>query len=204
VRVLLIESEAGDADRAADLLAAAGHQVARCHDRGAEAFPCYDLIEGRTCPLEQDDVDVALLVRREALALRTPHEDGVRCALRRYVPLALAGDVRTSPYRDWAAAETDDVDQVVDVIARAVAAPLARHTDAARRSFAAVLEHCGFDGTGAAAEVFRSGPDLRVTLRAGQTISREAADIASVRAAGAVRDVDPYPRVIDVSVEGVS
>jgi hypothetical protein len=64
-----------------------------------------------------------------------------------------------------------------------------------------VLEHHGVDASLAEAHVRRVGPDLHITLRTKMQIDKTIAEMASVRAVGAVRDVDPYPPVIDVSIE---
>jgi len=200
MRVLVLEGERGAADQAAAALAEAGHDVARCHDTGSAAFPCRGMLEGQECPLESDQVDVALVVRGEPGDEPTAGEDGVRCALRRYIPLVVAGEVSRSPYTDWAAVVAPGNDAIVDAVGEAVSSPLRRHADAARRSFRSVLEHHGIDSAGADAEVMRTGPDLQVILRPVGTVDHTVAEMASVRAVGAVRDLDPYPRVIDVTI----
>ena len=201
MRVLVLEGEKGAADQAAEALAAAGHDVARCHDTGSAAFPCRGMLEGQSCPLESDQVDVAVVVRGEPGDEPTAGEDGVRCALRRYIPLVVAGEVSRSPYTDWAAVVAPGTDSVVDAVDEAVSAPLRRHADAARRSFRSVLEHHDIDSTDADAEVVRAGADLQVILRPVAPVEHVVAEMASVRAVGAVRDLDPYPRVIDVTIE---
>lgn len=199
MRILVLEGEPGAAADAVAELEAEGHEVARCAEAGAAAIPCKGMVEGHVCPLDEGPVDAALLVHDSEGSRLEGGEDGARCALRRYVPLVLRGDVRRSAYRDWAAlVESDDV-PVAETLERARRTPLRRHAAAARRSLRAVLEQHGVDSTGADAVVHRHGADLRVTLSTANPVERAVADIAAVRAVGAVRDVDPYPRVIDVT-----
>jgi hypothetical protein len=201
MRVLVLEGERGAADEAAMQLAESGYEVARCHDPGAAPFPCKGMVDDEKCPLDHEHVDVAVVIRREAGGEPVAGEDGVRCALRRYIPLVVAGDVSASPYVDWAAVVQEGTDGLADAVTDAALAPLRRHADAARRSFRAVLEHHGVDAALAEAHVRRVGPDLHITLRTNTSLDKTVSEMASVRAVGAVRDVDPYPRVIDVSVE---
>jgi hypothetical protein len=212
MRVLVLEGDRGAAAAASAELVAAGHEVARCHD-GDAPLPCYGMHDGgqpddqgqatRRCPLDEGSVDVALVARDASRAPLPGGEDGARCALRRFVPLVVHGDVDRSPYADWATVTTGPDRSLVDSLEEARRAPLARHADAARRSLRAVLEQHGLDGANADVTVRRMGPDLHVTLRAGAAtvVPRAVADMASVRAAGAVRGIDPHPRVIDVSFD---
>lgn len=202
MRVLLLEGGPGTSEGStATRLEAAGHEVSRCHDPGAAPFPCNGMGDHGGCPLEHETVDVALVVRDRAAAEPLVAEDGARCALRRSIPLVVAGEVQHTPYADWAAVVQPGTDAVVDAVNRAAVAPLERHNAAARRSLRAVLEHHGIDGGGADAEVVRQGGDLRVTLRPETELDVRVAEMASVRAVGAVRDIDPYPSVIDVVIE---
>ncbi len=202
MRVLLLEGGPGTSEgSAASRLEAAGHEVSRCHDPGAAPFPCNGMGDHGSCPLENDTVDVALVVRERATAEPTAAEDGARCALRRSIPLVVAGEVQDTPYADWAAVVEPGTDAVVDAVTRAATAPLERHTAAARRSLRAVLEHHDLDGADADAEVLRRGGDLRVILRPPTRLEPRVAEMASVRAVGAVRDIDPYPSIIDVVIE---
>jgi hypothetical protein len=63
MRVLLLEGDPGAAAGAAAELAEAGHELSRCHEAGAPAFPCRGLAEPGTCPLEREHIDVAVVVR---------------------------------------------------------------------------------------------------------------------------------------------
>jgi hypothetical protein len=184
MRVLLLEGEPGASCEAALDLAAAGHTVARCHSRDEPAFPCRGLTDD-ACPLDDGDVDAVVVVRGvEVLGGpdRDSGEDGARCALRRHVPLVLAGE----PARSVRTVET------------AAHAPLRRHADTARIAFAAVLEAHGLDSRLADAVVTRDGGQLHVRLTPSGPVPTAVLEIASVRVAGAIRAVDRHPRIIDV------
>jgi hypothetical protein len=200
MRVLLLETAPGEAAVEVAQLEAAGHEVARCHDAGDDRFACNGLIEGRQCPLEERVVDVAIVVG-DAAATGSVAHDGVRCALRRHVPLVVASDAST-PYADFATVVASRED-LVAAAEEASASPLRRHGEAAGRSMRSVLEAHGYDPKTATVEVIRRGTDLRVTVDTGEPVSRAVADILSVRIVGAVRDVDPYARIIDVTVLSV-
>lgn len=199
MRVLLVEGQIGEADQAEEVMVRSGHEVSRCHEPGAASFPCNGLLSG-DCPLEHEAIDAAVLVRTDLADTRTPREDGVRCALRRHVPLVLAGDVGGSPYADWATESTDDIEELPAALERAGSALLGRHTRAARRSLQSVLVQHDLDPEGAEAEVYRSGNQLMVRLHPPVEVSKQVSEMAAVRAAGAIRDVDPYASKVDVTV----
>src|SRR5262249_13858505 len=102
MNVLVTDSERGAGDTARDELTAAGHTVMRCHAAGAAPFPCKALEAGGTCPLDATTVDVVLAVRRHPRSQPARHEDGVACALRRHIPLVVAGSEILNPYADYA------------------------------------------------------------------------------------------------------
>ena len=199
MKVLLVEGQVGESARAEEVLTQAGHEVRRCVEPNAASFPCAGLQTG-SCPLEDEVIDAAVLVRSELADTRTPREDGARCALRRHVPLVLAGDVAHSPYAEWATAATDDVSSLPQALSAATAALLARHTKAATRSLQAVLVQHELDPSMGSAEVRRNGTELRVSLHVPSEVPEIVAEMAAVRAAGAIRDVDPYASRIDVTV----
>lgn len=198
MRVLLVEGQVGEAGEAEELLRRSGHEVSRCVEPDAAAFPCNGMLSG-SCPLEDQVIDAAVLVRTDLADTRTPREDGARCALRRHVPLVLAGNVDGSPYASWATAVTDDLGGLPAALQTATAALLDRHSDAARRSLEAVLVQHELDPNGAAAEVHRTGTELRVSLSSPMEVPIRVAEMAAVRVAGAIRDIDPYAAKIDVT-----
>jgi hypothetical protein len=201
MRVLLLEGETGVAEEAAGQLTASGHEVARCHDAGSPAFPCNGLADGHECPLDNGPVDVAVVVRAERHPEPTAGEDGARCALRRHIPLVMVGEAHASPYEEWTSVYAAGPEAVVSAVERAGSAPLARHDEVATRALRDVLDIHELSHVGASAEVRRVDGDLRAVLRPSEPISHKVAEVASVRAAGALRAFDPYPERIDVSVD---
>ncbi len=203
MHILLVEGHAGEALETEKTLQELGHAIHRCTDHDADAFPCNGMVSG-SCPLEHEPIDAAVLVRTELADMASSREDGARCALRRHVPLVLAGDVEASAFRDWATDTTDDLAAIPDAIERAAHRQLDRHSEAAKRSFLAVLVGNDLSTDGADAAVRRSGADLRVTLSSPEQIPQTLRESAAVRASGAVRDVDPYVSRIDVEVSSPS
>lgn len=199
MHILLVEGYAGEARETEQTLQELGHSTYRCADHDAAAFPCNGMATG-ACPLEHEPIDAAVLVRTELADMPTAREDGARCALRRHVPLVLAGDVEASAYRDWATDTTQDLATIPEAVKLAASRQLDRHSEAAQRSFLAVLVGSDLSTEGADAAVRRSGTDLRVTLSSPEVIPQPLRESAAVRAAGAVRDVDPYVSRIDVEV----
>lgn len=100
LNLLILESHAGAADRAAAQLEAEGHTVHRCHDTDGRAFPCVGVSGAHECPIDQQ-VDVALLVRRGVGPAPTPLEDGLPCALRAGIPVVEDGTDLLDPYADF-------------------------------------------------------------------------------------------------------
>jgi hypothetical protein len=201
VRILMIEGEPGAAGAVTAQLVDAGHAVARCHDVGDLGFACNGMLEDRGCPLDDGPVDAAVVLRGRPSATATTSEAGVRCALRRHVPVVLAGDHSASPYTPYASAVADG--DVLGAIEQAAASPLPRHSEAAQVALREALDHHDLADVDAEASVVHVGGDLSVHLVAGAPIPRPLAEMAAVRAAGAVRALDPHPRTVDVRVEPV-
>jgi hypothetical protein len=200
MRVLVVEGTPGAASAARSTLSEAGHEVTACHD-GGPSFPCHGLGGGPGCPLDRDGgVDVAMLVRDRPGIEPTGTEDGVRCALRRHVPLALTGVVDENPYVEFAAAVSPGLDGVLDAIEQAATSPLAAHTGVARAALRTVLAREGVDAPDADVSVVRHGPTLTVTLLPGVALDPMVVETASVRVLGAVRTLDRSATIIDVTV----
>jgi hypothetical protein len=199
---LVLEGEPGASADVEAELNAAGHEVARCHEGGTTPFPCHGMVDGVVCPLETDLISVAVLCSGGGGQWPAPGggDDGARCALRRHIPLVVVGEPATSVYRDWAAAEASDGD-IVPTVERTAVSPLRRHTEAARRSLRSVLAMHDLPTEQAGASVTRAGSDLKVILEPGIVIPASVAEMAAVRVLGAVRDIDPYPPSIGVSVD---
>lgn len=198
LRVLVLESERGAADAAVEELEDAGHAVVRCHEPGQAAFPCNGL-DGDTCPIEGAAVDVALTVRGRPRSQPAPHEDGVRCALQRHIPLVVAGSKILNPFEPWAVEVLDRTYDVVEPCERAAAAPLARHSDRAHRALLAVLAHHDIEEVAPHVEVFRAGGSLAVRVHGAAAVDHRVRAMASVRIIGALREIDHTATGIDVS-----
>jgi hypothetical protein len=200
LNVLVLESERGAADATIRDLMAAGHRVLRCHEVDEPAFPCAALRRGE-CPLEQHRVDATLTVRSHPHSQPTPEEDGVSCALRTQVPLVVAGATTLNPYDEFATEIVDGTATVVDACERAANAPLRRHTDAATRTLAAVLETHEVHGVTARVTVRRVRGGLHVTAHSDRPLERHLQSVAAVRMTAALREIDHNARSIDVAFE---
>src|SRR5690242_12699657 len=166
LRVLVLESERGPADVAIDHLRAAGHEVLRCHEPGATAFPCNGLVDHEHCPVRASAVDVALTVRPQPRSQPAPHEDGVSCALERHIPVVVAGSTARNPFADYATAFVDGTDRdLVAAVENAAAAPLPRHGAVAADALHETAVARGVDLVGAAVSVRRARGGLVVTVR---------------------------------------
>jgi hypothetical protein len=196
MRVLLTETEAGDGSGAAHALSAAGHDVVRCRAEGTATFPCAALRPDEHCPLE-GTVDVVLAVRRGATA-PTLREDGVTCGLRHHLPLVVDDPENLNPFRDWTTVTIEDGD-VVEACERAAAAALADLSRAASDEVRRALDLDRDDDPSVGAAVYRRGDRLLVDLSLPPGLTGEEAHRVGVRAAGAVRRVDPHAPKIDVS-----
>lgn len=199
MRILVLETDRRAADDAAVSLTAAGHDVVRCHERGRPAFPCRGLCEdGGGCPLDEW-VDVALTVRAHPYPRPTPSEDGVSCAIRRHVPLVVAGTSALNPYPPWTV-DVADGRNVVEVCEGVAVAALPIHggraTDEAKR----LVEAHGLAPDAVYAAARRGHRCLAVEVTVPREVDRGLRDVVAARVAGVVRDVDPHISVIDVSV----
>lgn len=199
MEVLVVESEPGAAAIAIAELEAAGHQVKRCHEPGARAFPCAGLDPGR-CPLEDDAIDVALTVRARAHPRPSPLEDGVTCALRRRAPVVVAGRTTLNPFERYPVTVAG-VDDIVAGCERAATGPQLEHEGVATRALEATLARAGIHSEAGRVSVHRSGAGLQVTLHVPAETPNQVRDIASVRVVGAVRAFDPHAARIDITCQ---
>lgn len=194
--VLVLESEPGAAELSIALLEAAGHQVKRCHEQGARAYPCVALDSGH-CPLEEGSIDVVLTVRGHANPRPSSLEDGVTCALRRRTPVVVAGSTVFNPFEQFGASNADG-----DVVAACEAAADGRqrgHEAVVRRVLRDALQRANLGITGMDARVHRSGDGLKIGLVFPPTTPKPVRDVASVCVVGAVREFDPHAPRIDIS-----
>lgn len=196
LQVLVVESSPGAADDACDELTAAGHTVRRCYARDAKPFPCNGIAEGEQCPFDDGGVDVAIGVRRFPHARTSSMEDGLRCAIRKRVPVVLAGANVLSPYVDYAAETTEHTRRVVATCERVAAAPLPAHTAAATRVAVDATRDARL-ATVPQAVVRQRGNALVVETFGAGGLSPAAKTVVSARVLVALRELDDYHRVID-------
>jgi hypothetical protein len=190
MRILMTGSDAGAGARVETLLRDAGHEVVSCTgpDR---PFPCRGVASG-TCPLDEG---AAVAVSAPASIPPEPRaeEIGVICALRRHLPLLVVAPDDVA----WSEARLGSIpiDDLLDEVERAAAAPLPAHTEAVRAEVQRAL------GPGADAAVFRSGTGLVVTIDVPAGTEERRVEAAAVRAQGAVRSLDPFATVVDVRTQ---
>lgn len=198
MRVLLVESRPGLADRAEAELRGHGYAIVRCHDAGAGPFPCAGVVEA--CPLLTGPTDVAVVVRG-AEPDPSRYEDGVSCAIRHNVPLVVAAGGE-HPYRPWAAGEADPdrpghVAAVCDEVLRG---PLPLHGERATSVARQAAVAAGRDAGEVWVEVHRSAPDLRAVLHVGADVDIRTAEWVATRVRAALHDYDRDAGHIDVTV----
>jgi len=200
--VLVVEAEPGAAAGAVAQLEAAGHRVHRCHDPGEAAFPCVGLLDDGACPLDTAPIDVALTVRAGHAGLPTIHEDGLRCALRRRLPVVVWGGADPGPLAEVQgtilAAPPADVVAVCEAAAREAADHARVATEMLRRT----LEKAGVEPGAARASVTRREGRLAVLLDVPPGLPARLLDVLAVRVTAALREYDPHAAGIDVRTEG--
>jgi len=200
MRVLVLENVDGAADAAIAELEANGHRVARCHEPGQPAFPCTELSDPGSCPVENGPIDVALPVRA-GTAAPTCLEDGISCARRAHIPIVVAGDTSPNPFARFTAEVVEGVAGVVDACERAAAAPLPEHSARATGALRATLDAHGVPVEGRA-EVTRREGRLRVVLELPEEVPADVAGTAATRVMGVVRGLDRSALGIDVERSG--
>ncbi len=196
MKILMSEIATDQARVAASILKGAGHDVVTCGDVGHRAIACAAL-RGEACPIETQDIDVALYVDRSEPAGLL--DEGLLCALRHFIPLVVATSspvVLPDPFGSWAAAICD-MDQLDCAIRAAAKAPLQAHSVAAERAANGVLSNAGSSATWEAV-VRRDGRRLRVELSSPEEVEPDLCARSAVRAEGAIREIDRVSQTIDV------
>ena len=199
--VMLLESDPGAADDAAEALTAAGHRVHRCHEIGLAAFPCNGTLDPKRCPL-MGSVDVALLVRRHPYPRPTPLEDGVSCAIRAGVPVVADGPGVLDPFEPWEAGRVSGGDVIGACLAGAARAQ-ANLVDQIRPRVDALLVMAGIDPARVQVNAEAEGPKLRIVIKG--PVPAQLHNPLAVRVLDAVRAVGRRTfGEVDVAVEPVS
>ena len=203
MKILVLDSDGeGGARQAAATLEAAGHEVHRCHDDGAPAFPCNGLSGATECPLH-GVVDVAVVVREHPWPRPTALEDGVTCALRHAVPLVVSGRTALDPFDGWATEHLEGTDGLVEACERAMTAPLPRHGEVAVARAVEVLERHELPTDGVRAEVHRHDARLHVDVDVPVPVDAALSGMIATRVVGRLRQHDRYASAIDIAVNGV-
>jgi hypothetical protein len=198
--VLVVESEPGAADAAVAAREAADHRVVRGHESGAAPFP-WRGGGPRDCPLDRGAVRVVLDVRGKTTPHPGPLEDGVTCALRRRLPVVIAGTSAINPFARFPVLDATRQD-VVAACERAAKGPQAEHQTVADRALDATLRNAGFDEPGRSI-VHRTPGGLQVTLLVPPESSAKTREMAAVRVAGALRAFDRDAGSIDIECEAL-
>lgn len=197
MKVLVVEAQPGGADEAKATLLAAGHTVVDCTTAEPHA-PCRGLASVGVCPLDEHDVDVAVVhhTGRDLAA----SERGALCAARARIPVVIDGDYRRSVSfgPGTFVAGVDLVDACV-----AAAASGTAHAAAVRRDLltTGVIEPDDVSGARPMVSfvVDRQPRRLKLTIHLPQDDPRKA-NITKA-AAEALRRFDSRATVIDVVVE---
>jgi hypothetical protein len=178
MKVLMVESQLGIADKLSTVLAEAGHQVLSCADEITDG-PCRSVDNPGECPLHQR-VDIAVVVRPEG-SPDTLLEMGAVCAERHRIPV-----VHVDP------STTGDVGRLVHNA-------LAAGRDRIEAAYAAAVR-AALASDQASVEV--GGDSSRIWVRVGLPASGDHGPVWSIadRARTAIRGYDPFVRSIDVSI----
>ena len=120
------------------------------------------------------------------------------CAIRRHVPIVVAGSDILNPFADYAIEVVERDTDLAGACERAARAPLRRHTEAASRALADVLRRRGFS-VSPIVRVVRHEGALRIEVQGGSALDEPTKSMAAVRMCAAVRDIDRYARGIDVA-----
>jgi hypothetical protein len=201
MRILVVGTAPSAIEPAVAELTGAGHDVVRCHDSGAGPFPCLALSDDRACPLEAGPVDVTVTVRDRAWPRPSPYEEGALCALRRHVPLVVAGTAVLQPFERWSSRTSEKGTDLAAACEQAAAAPLPRHGEVSRDAARQFLAAAGREGAADASVWRRHGG-----LRADVIVPAGCADLSprvAARVTGALRQFDRFATAIDVGVTEV-
>ena len=200
-RVLIVERDLGLGADALARLERAGHDVIECVSPGEAPMHCKGQPGQSGCPLDELPADVVLAVRGDAGGTGTDREGGVRCAMRKSIPVMVVGSTLGAGYGP-------SVDAVVDMQDAALAelvSDLARrgHQEVARRVCLVaheVLSNCGEPDVGATATVRREADRLLIGITVDRDIDPRLAQLVAAKAFGAIAGIRPGFDKVDVGV----
>ncbi len=193
MRVLVLETDRHSADHVVRALQSAGHTVLRCHEDDLPLFPCNALFDEGVCPLDEPgSVDVVVDHRAHAYPVPAAAEDGVACALRRFVPVVASGVTVLSPFDDWITTFVDGDDDIVAACEAAAASRILRLERPADDVVGSIVD-------GAAVEIHRRGDRLRATVSLPGNAPEVDQQLA-VAVAGLLRQRDRHASQVDVAV----
>ena len=161
MRVLVTESQPGAASAKAAELEGASHEVVTCFDPAGYSPVCRGM-RGGVCPVEVG-VDAVVAVRGRPRPTPTHLETGVTCAVRRRVPLVVAGSVDMSPFVAPVLVAADRVG-VVEALDRVVGAAAHNLAAAANRAARQLIGRSGGDASDVRSRVEGDGDRTKVTV----------------------------------------
>jgi CheY-like chemotaxis protein len=181
MKVLLVESQPGNARTMKEQLRTAGHEVVMCSDDAWDG-PCRSVADASACPLHEH-VDLAVVAKPEE-GPDTLLEMGAVCAERRRIPV-----VRLDP---------QTCADPVQFLTRAAAGG----KDRMEAAYAAVVRaDLGDLHLHATVEATREPDRVQIVVGFAEAADAATRSRAADRARAAVRTFDPFVRSIDVSVE---
>ena len=200
LNVLLLESHPWVGEAAAQHLARDGHQVHRCHEKGDAGFACVGLGADHNCPID-GHIDAAVLVRADGSAVPTPHEDGVRCAIRAGVPVVEVSGDGPDPFAEWIALHADE-SSVTAACVTAVELAKQPLVAAVLTKIGPLLDEAGFEPDSIECHIRTDFPDLDVDLRVPGRVDRALEQALGVRAYDALRPLTKAYKTVNVTVHG--
>jgi hypothetical protein len=199
--VLLLESHPGVGDASARVLAEAGHRIHRCHHAGDAGYACVGMTGDAPCPID-GHVDAAVVVRAPGSEAPTPHEDGVRCAVRSHVPVVEVGEKDGDPYAGWVTLRSEERSLSA---ACTTAVQLARQPliDAVLTRIAPLVRNAGLDPDAAACRIEVRWPDMDVEVLLPGPVDRRLEQAVGVRCYDALRADTASFRTVNVTTRTI-
>jgi hypothetical protein len=201
MRVLTVEREPDDDQSPAAALTAAGHEVVRCDGR-VETDVCAGMPGQTGCPLDRWPVDVAMAVRGRG-GPSTEAEAGIRCAIRRHIPVMVVGQPDGAAYEKLVDEVVDpDDSRLAERIEELGRSGMEPAIAAVRSAIAGVLARHGRSDVSVDVAVTHTDTRLRVVARTSAELEPRTSQAAAVRALAALHELDLWFDRVDVDVSG--